>query len=161
MIFVALGTHERPFYRLVKEIDSLSENLKEKAVVQLGFTDYVFVSKNIKCYKYLTPQQFEKNLKKCSIFITHAGAGSIMSGIRLKKPVIVVPRLKEFNEHVDNHQLQITKKMQEHGTILPVYDINDLWKMIKKSRKIKPKELKTRSPIFDIIERILEKWSKI
>jgi UDP-N-acetylglucosamine transferase subunit ALG13 len=162
MIFVILGTHERPFYRLVEEIDRLclQDKIKEKVIVQLGFTDYNFKAKNVKAFKYLPQNEFEKYMKKAKILITHGGAGSIMSAVRLGKPVIAVPRREKFGEHADDHQLQIVKEMSKNKAIIPVYEIKELEKAIEKAKRMKVKKLKyEKAPVFRIIEEKLREWS--
>ncbi len=160
MIFVVLGTHERPFLRLVKEIDKLclEGKIKEKIIVQLGFTEYKFRAKNIEVYEFIPHSKFENIMKKSRIVITHGGAGSIMSAIRLKKPIIVVPRLAVYGEHADDHQLQIVEEMSKYGAIIPVLDIKKLYHAIKKIEKIKPKIPKLERPVFKIIKEKLKEW---
>lgn len=154
-----MGTHERPFYRLVKEIEKLirEKRINERVVIQLGFTDYR--AKGADCYKYLARKKYEKILKNANLIITHAGSGSILTALKLGKPVIAVPRRKVFGEHVNDHQLQIAEEMSKQRGVIAVYDINDLEKAIKKAKKIKIKKLKTIKPvIFKIIERKLKEW---
>lgn len=160
MIFVTLGTHERPFYRLVKEIEKLIKNkkIKERIVIQLGFTNYIV--SGAECYSFLPNERFERYVKNCSILITHGGLGSIMKGLRYGKVVVAVPRLSRFGEHTDDHQLQIVKEAQKRGSVLPVYDIKLLWKTIKIARKMKGKRRKhTPKKILFLIEHKLEEWN--
>ena len=160
MIFVVLGTHERPFYRLVKEIDKLAleGKIKERIIAQLGFTNYEFKAKNIEAYEYIPSDKFEKIMKKARIVITHGGSGTIMLAIRMKKPVIAVPRMAKFGEHADDHQLQIVKEMAKHGNVIAVYEIKNLMKAIKKAEKLKLKDIHIERPIFKIIEEKLKVW---
>jgi len=159
MIYVALGTHERPFYRLVKEIERLikEKKIKEKFIIQLGFTDY-FVN-GAECYKYLKVNDLEKYVNKCSVMITHGGLGSIMSGIEAGKPVIAVPRRKMFNEHTDDHQLQIVKEAKKYGVVISIHDIKDLENVIKKAKTLKVKKRKYKPiKILKIVEKTLGRW---
>lgn len=159
MIYVALGTHERPFYRLVKEIERLikEKKIKEEFIIQLGFTDYLV--NGARCYKYLKISDLEKYINKCSVMITHGGLGSIMAGIEAGKPVIAVPRRKMFNEHTDDHQLQIVKEAKRYGVVIPIYDIEDLEGAIKKAKTLKVKKRKYKAvKILKIVERTLRKW---
>lgn len=161
MIFVSLGTHERPFFRLVKEMDRLSceGKIKEKIMVQLGFTDYKFKSPRIEAEKYMNQKKFDSLFKKAEIIITHGGSGNILEAVSLGKPVVAVPRLSKFGEHVNDHQLQIVKEMEKLGNVFAVYDIEKLSEAIKKARAAGIKKIKKREPeIFHIIEKALEKW---
>ncbi len=163
IIFVSLGTHERPFLRLVKEIDKLVEEgkIKEDVFVQLGFTDYKFKSSKIKSEKYMTQEDFDKTFRNAKIIITHGGSGNILEAISQKKPVIAVPRLSKFGEHVNDHQLQIVEEMSKNKQVIPVYEISDLLSAIKKAKKMKIKKLRRKKPeIFRIIEEKLKEWEK-
>ncbi len=163
MIFVSLGTHERPFFRLVKEIDRLSEKgvIKDKVFVQLGFTDYKFKSQNIVAEKYMEQKKFDKLFKDADVIITHGGSGNILEAISQGKPVVAVPRLSKFGEHVNDHQLQIVSEMEKLGNVFAVYDIEKLLEAIKKAKAAGTKKVKGKPPeIFHIIENALEKWDK-
>jgi len=161
MIYVALGTHERPFYRLVKEVERLigAGKIKQKVIVQLGFTDYWV--KGAECHKYLETEEMEKCIKNCSMMVTHGGLGSIMRGIKAGKPVVVVPRRRMYNEHSDDHQLQIVEETKKLGNVIPVYDIRDLEVAIDKARKLKVrKKFYESKKIFNIIDKKLKEWEK-
>ena len=51
--------------------------------------------------------------------------------LQIGKTPIVVPRQRQFNEHVNDHQVDFTRKVaQRMGTIIPVEDINTLGDII-------------------------------
>ena len=58
--------------------------------------------------------------------ITHGGVGSILTGLRHNKKIIVAPRLAKHKEHVNDHQLQIINRFYEEGYILPLKDFDKL-----------------------------------
>ena len=109
MIFITVGTHEQPFDRLLKWIDELVEEkiIKEDIVCQKGFTDYE--PKNYKASKLLPYEDMDKYNKEARIIITHGGPASFIAPLSIGKIPIVVPRKTEFNEHVNNHQLDFCK----------------------------------------------------
>ena len=39
---------------------------------------------------------------------------------------VVVPRDPEFNEHVDNHQILFTRRLEEKKRVIGIYDIKKL-----------------------------------
>jgi len=163
MIFVSLGTHERPFLRLVKEIDRLSREgvVKEKIVVQLGFTDYEFKSRKIESEKYMSQKKFDTSFRDAEIIVTHGGSGNILDAISQGKPVVAVPRLSKLGEHVNDHQLQIVREMEKLGNVFAVYDIERLSEAIKKAKAAGAKKVKRKTPeIFGIIEKSLDGWEK-
>lgn len=48
--------------------------------------------------------------------------GSIINCIKANKKVIAVARLSKYNEHVNDHQLQIVKNFNEKGYIIGIED---------------------------------------
>ena len=156
MIFVAVGTHDQGFERLVRKIDDLVEEkkIRDNVIIQTGYTEYK--PKVCKWFKFASPQEFEKICKKSSLIITHAGVGSIMTCLKFSKSIIVVPRLKKFNEHRDDHQLQITKELEKQGKILAVYDISKLESTISKARTWKPKKSSKENKFLSLVDNYLK-----
>ena len=96
MILVTLGTQDKSFERLLKQIDKEIKNktIKEKIIVQAGYTKYQ--SKNMEIFDYKSQEELNELIKKCSFLITHAGVGSILNGLSNGKKVIAVPRLSKY-----------------------------------------------------------------
>ena len=140
MIFVTLGTQDKSFERLLKAIDREIErgNIKEKVVVQAGYTKYE--TKNMEIMDLVSQDEFDKLMKECSLLITHGGVGSILTGIKYGKPVIAAARLKKYKEHNNDHQKQIIKEFGDLGYILELRDFNKLGKMIEKSKTFKARK---------------------
>ena len=155
MIFVTVGTHTQNFNRLLKEVDRLVDRkkLKGKVVAQIGHSTYE--PKNMEWFRITTPNKFKELCKKAKLIITHGGAGNIITALSSNKPVIIVPRLKRFGECVDDHQLQLAKKLAKEGKAIAVYDIADLEDSIKNARKFKkfkPRKTKLADTIKTFIE---------
>lgn len=132
MIFVTVGTHEQPFNRLVKKVDELvSEgSIKEHVVVQTGFSTYE--PKNCEWHKMMSFEEMQRCLKDARIVITHGGPSSFIEALQFGKVPIVVPRREEYNEHVNDHQVDFTKLIEDRmNNIIPVYDINQLFETIE------------------------------
>ena len=147
MIFVTLGTQDKSFKRLLEEIDKQIKigNIKDEVIVQAGYTDYK--SDNMKIFKMIPMEEFDKYIKKCNILITHAGVGSIMSGLMNDKKVIAVPRLEKYNEHTNDHQLDIASSFSKEGYILSS-NIDDLEEILKEVKTFKPKKFKSNNEKF-------------
>lgn len=140
MILVTVGTQDKSFERLLKEIDRLIEKkiIKEEVVVQAGVTKYE--SKNMKIFDLIPKDEFEELIKKSRFIITHAGVGTVLTGLNNNKKIIAVSRLKKFNEHVNDHQTELVKYFAGNGYILGVNNIKDLESRIKEVDKFKPKK---------------------
>lgn len=126
MIFVTLGSQKFQFNRLLKEIDRLIEEKKicEEVFAQIGYSDYK--PKNYNYKEFLDREEFSQIMSKCDNVITHAGTGAIIGALKNEKKVIAVPRLKEFGEHVDNHQVQIVTQFKEMNLIIGLKDISNM-----------------------------------
>ena len=143
LILVTLGTQDKSFIRLVKEIDKLVEEkvIKEKVIVQLGLTDYK--SKNLETFSLIESVKLNELIKKADILITHGGVGSILSGLSYDKKVIAVPRLSMYKEHTNDHQIQIVNEFCKLGYILKCDDPKDLKDVLKQAKTFKPKKYKS------------------
>ena len=148
MIFVTLGTQDKGFSRLLDAIDKeiKNGNIKERVIVQAGHTEYT--SKNMEILKLVPMEEFDKYIKECDILITHAGVGSIMTGITNNKKVIAAARLKEYEEHNNNHQIQIATEFSNQGYIIYLENLDDLGKVLKEIDKFKPKKFKSNNKNF-------------
>ncbi len=148
LIFILVGTHPQPFGRLLEKIDALLEEgkIKEEVVAQTGISYYK--PKNYRVKSFFGNSEMESMIKKSSLIISHAGAGTIITALRAGKKIIVVPRLKKFGEHTNDHQLELTRAMEAKGKIVAVYEIEKLGDAIKAVRKFKP-ETATESPLAE------------
>lgn len=113
MIFVTVGTHEQPFDRLIKCIDNMVEKgiIKEEVIIQKGYTDYE--PKHCKSYKLLDYEEMQKYIKEARIIVTHGGPASFINVLAVGKIPIVVPRQKQYGEHVNNHQLEFAREIEK------------------------------------------------
>lgn len=113
MIFVTVGTHEQPFNRLLKVIDNMIENkqINEEVIVQKGYSDYEL--RNCKSYKLIDYNEMQKYINDARIVVTHGGPASFIAPISIGKIPIVVPRQKKYNEHVNDHQLEFARQVEE------------------------------------------------
>lgn len=167
MIFVCLGTQKFQFNRLLKWIDQLIDEkvITETVFAQIGFSDYI--PKNYDYIDFLCHDEFVKRIEECDLFITHGGVGSIQEGRQFDKKIIVVPRKAEFNEHIDNHQLEIAKKYDEMNLILKCEEYEELksklvnkeYENIGKKTHIKKNELLL-NYLFDYIAKEKENNGK-
>ena len=157
-ILVTLGTQDKPFNRLLEEIDSLIKkgNIKGEVIVQAGFTRYS--SDNMEIFDLIDRDEFSKLIKECDLLITHGGVGSILTGLKHKKKVISVPRLSKYGEHVNDHQIQIIENFSKMGYILKCMDVVDLDSVLKKVKSFKPKEyVSNTNNLIEIISQYIDK----
>lgn len=154
MIFVTVGTHEQPFNRLIEYIDNLKKDgvINEEVIMQTGFSTYG--PRYCKWSKLFPYKEMIQNVEKARIVITHGGPSSFIMPLQIGKIPVVVPRIHDFNEHVNNHQVDFAKAVAERmGNIIPVYEINELKNVIVNYENIvakMPSGMKSNNDKFNV-----------
>ncbi len=119
MIFVTVGTHEQPFNRLIETVDEMkAENVFEDDVItQTGYSTYE--PKFCEWQKLYPYDKMLELVNQARIVITHGGPSSFIMPLQIGKIPIVVPRQKQYGEHVNDHQLEFCKAVEERfGNII-------------------------------------------
>ena len=156
LIFVTLGTQDKPFTRLLEAIEQEIENgnITDEVIVQSGFTKYK--SDRMQVFDLISQEAFSDYMQKADLIITHGGVGSIITALNFEKKVIAAPRLAQFGEHINDHQLQIIKCFEQKNYILPLYDFDKLNEVIEKSKEFMPsKFISNRDNFLQFIERMI------
>lgn len=137
MIFVTVGTHEQQFNRLVENIDNLVKDgkIKEEVFIQTGYSTYVPTSCNYS--NWLSYEEMNRYIQEAHIVVTHGGPASFIAPLQVGKVPIVVPRIAELGEHVNNHQLEFVREISARtNAIIPVYHIDQLGKSLMEYDRI-------------------------
>ncbi|SHJ92904.1 UDP-N-acetylglucosamine transferase subunit ALG13 [Anaerobranca californiensis DSM 14826] len=157
MIFVVLGTQDIPFTRLLKKLDRLITDgkIKEQVIVQSGFTKYS--KNNMKVFDFLSPEEMDSYYDKAKFIISHGGTGSLMKGIKKRKKIIAVPRLAKYNEHKDDHQLEIVRLFAEKKYLLAIENIDELDKALEDIETFEPEiYISKKDVIIKTIEQFID-----
>lgn len=128
MIFVTIGSQE-PFDRLIEAIDFIAPSFNTSIVAQVFRSNYK--TKNIRTVEFISPIEYNEQIKQADIIIAHAGMGTILSVLQLQKPLIVVPRLAKYHETRNNHQVATAIEFEKMGYLRVAYDRDELQKHIK------------------------------
>jgi len=108
MIFVAVGT-QFAFDRLIRFMDEWAAENDEEVIAQIADGEYQ--PKHIKFERFMDGEQYNKNIKEASVFVSHAGMGNIISAKELQTPIIVINRQLKLGEHRNDHQADGLKWM--------------------------------------------------
>lgn len=152
-----LGTQNNSFHRLLEEVDRLIEigRINEDVIVQAGYTKYE--SDNMKIIDFVSDNEIEKIEQQADLIITHGGVGSIIGSIEKGKKVIAVPRLKQYGEHVNDHQLDIVESFDQLGYIIGIEDVSQLGEALQRVDKFKPKKyIQNTGNIIKIVEDFID-----
>lgn len=116
MIFVSVGTHEAPFDRMLRAIYEL--DLDEELVVQHG-PSAIRSERAIEA-EYLSFDEVVAYIRDARVVFMHAGVGSVMISLANGKRPIVMARRQRLGEHVDDHQLELARRLEENGLVTVV-----------------------------------------
>lgn len=114
MIFVTVGS-QLPFDRLVKSMDDWAAIHPSEVFAQIG--DSTYHPKNFKFCDSITPTAYQQAMKKADLIISHVGTGVIITALELGKPLLLMPRLVEYKEIRNNHQLTSIQYFSKFPTI--------------------------------------------
>ncbi|MGI8660160.1 MAG: glycosyltransferase, partial [Thermoleophilaceae bacterium] len=120
MIFVTVGTHHQRFDRLLDALGALDGDL----VVQHGPgapPRGVAVARD-----FMPFDEMLARFREADVVVTHAGVGSILCATREGHVPLVVPRRADLGEHVDDHQLELTRALAARGSVIAVDDVGRL-----------------------------------
>lgn len=163
MILVVLGTQDKEFTRLPIEIERLVEigKITDKVIIQIGNTKFKtkLAEDKIEIIKFNSPDEMKQLIRNADLLITHGGVATIIEGLNFGKKIIAVPRLKQYKEHVNNHQLQIIENFNDKGYIIGTNGIEDISTALDKVNNFIPKEYESNNKEF--VSKLEEKIIKL
>ena len=129
--------------------------IKDKVIVQAGSTK--FESKDMEVFNLIEQDKFNILMEQADTIITHGGVGSIVTAVKLGKKVIAVPRLKQYGEHVNDHQIQIVETFSNQGFIKGIKDVSELKETLREIDTFIPNKLESNTEhIINIIEDFIQ-----
>ncbi len=132
-IFVTVGTQPHPFMRIFEMIELVAYEANYR--MQTGTCDYQNDEYFVKRYI----NDFETEIKEADVIICHGGVGSILSGLENKKKIIAVPRRKDLEEHVNDHQIEVCQEFTDQGYILMAQTPEELEAALFKIETFEPR----------------------
>lgn len=121
--------HTAGFERLIRKMDEIAGRVDEEVVMQIGHTRYI--PQNAKSFKFVAEDELKKLCHEARAVVTH-GAMTIIDALQEGTPVIAVPRLHKYGEHINDHQLYFVQELQKAGKVAAVYDVDELEEALKK-----------------------------
>ena len=156
MIFVTVGTHYLGFDRLIKKMDEIAGKMDEEVIAQIGSTKYI--PKNMVYFKFAKDENEILELcEKARIIVSHGGAGSILTILNYMKPALIVPRFKKFNEHIDDHQLELAEVYKKERKLIVIYDVENIETALKEVVNLDFKKNKKEKKLINFLKNLIEK----
>lgn len=116
MIFATVGSH--PTYLFERFLQALESLPGEDLVVQYGPGQPP--SNAARAVPWMTFAEIVDHMERAEQVVSHAGAGTILCAARAGQVPIVFPRLERFGETVDDHQLELARRLAEDGRVIVV-----------------------------------------
>ena len=122
MIFVTTGFHNVPFDRLIRWVDeiALQGAFAEPFLVQKGHSELPL--RACEGIDFVQMDDFADYVRRSKCVITHGGTGSVMTSLMAGKRPILVPRLSQFGEVCNDHQLEIAREFERKGWVCVATD---------------------------------------
>ena len=153
MILVLCGTQKQNFTRMIREVEKLADN--NEIIVQAGHSQYS--SDKMEIFDFISPEKLKILYEKAAYIITHAGAGSMFQAIKSKKKTLAFPRLQKYDEHVDDHQLQLAEKLQKMGYLMVFHDGDEMISVFNRMKEFEEKIYSLEGQIPSLIDDQLAK----
>lgn len=126
MIFVCVGSREYQFDRLLIKLDELvgQGQITDTVFAQIGQSSYLPQYYEYK--RFMPVDEFKKYQRDADLIISHGGTGALIGALKMGKPVLAVPRLAKYGEHIDDHQIQVAELLAAEGYLKYVIEMKDL-----------------------------------
>ncbi len=124
MIYVTVGTLFLDFPRLINEVDRIAASYDELVIVQkgLGTTS----PSHCQYFDFKPREEILRLQQQARVIVAHAGIGSVLDALNVRRPLIVVPRLKKYGEHLTDHQIDLARGIERRGWGRVIWEIEEL-----------------------------------
>ena len=134
MIFITVGT-QLSFERLISSVDVFFADKEETSVfAQIGPS--FNMPQNITSAKFLLPLEAEKYFEEADLIIAHAGMGSVLTALKYRKPILVMPRKASLGEHRNDHQMATAKWLQELPGVFVAWNEKELIEFLETKEQL-------------------------
>ena len=138
MILVTVGTERFSFNRLMEWINSLIQQKliqpdREEIIIQYG--SCTITPQGTNNFSVLPSEEFNKIVTQARLIIAHCGEGTLDLLSKITKPFILVPRSSTYQEHVDNHQIELAEALAQQGVSI-ANSLQDLVEFIANPKRV-------------------------
>lgn len=132
MIFVTVGSAEKglEFTRLVREMDRVAGAIGADVLIQRGTVAYE--PKHARHVRFVQFDEALRLFEQADLVVGHCGAGTVLNAIRLRKPMVLVPRRVDAGElDTDDHQMELAALFVQARGIRVVEDTDRLEEAVR------------------------------
>jgi UDP-N-acetylglucosamine transferase subunit ALG13 len=136
MILVTVGA-QMPFDRLIRAMDTwASWRGRRDVYAQIG--PDAWKPTHFRWIEFLAPSEFRQHVQHAELVVAHAGMGSIISALELRRPILVMPRQSSLGETRNDHQVGTAKRFLEMGCVNVAFDEKELIRKLELSHNLEP-----------------------
>lgn len=136
MIFVTVGT-QGPFDRLIRPIDGWAhENDRSDVFAQIGRN--AWKPTRLEWVEHLDAGEFRDRVARAEAVVSHAGMGTILTALELRRPLLIMPRRVALLEQRNDHQVATARKLQQLGLATVAEDEDELADCLRSLDALKP-----------------------
>lgn len=148
--------HTKGFDRLLKKMDEIASTSSEEVVMQIGHAS--FRPQYAKWFDFTTEEGIKEWCKKARVVVTQP-AMSILDAQQQGTPVIAVPRLKKYDEVIDDHQLDFAQELERQGKVIAIYNVDKLEETLKRT-DLKPSSLAQDTRLMNALRKYIAKFEE-
>lgn len=116
MIFATVGSH--PTFRFDRLLNALEGLPGDELVVQYGPGEPPANARE--AVAFMSFAEMLAHMDRASVVVSHAGVGSILCALQSGRVPVVMPREAQFEETVDDHQVELARALAPTGRIVLV-----------------------------------------
>lgn len=151
MIFATVGSTQIRFDRFTEALAALPA---ERLLVQHGPMEAPAAA--ARAVPFMQFPEVVESMERADTVVCHAGAGSILCALRVGHTPVVMPRLKAFEETVDDHQLEFSRALAAEGKVIAVEDPSRLAAAVAAAPPRRPPEELQALPIQAAVREALQ-----
>lgn len=155
MILVTVGTHTAPFDPLVKAAEAFAEMVTEEVVIQRGVSRCV--PRSARSFDFCTSVELAALMEASRVVVCHA-ADTVLDALRLERPVVAVTRLRQFGEHINDHQVDFAHALALAGWVHVLDDPMNLAVVIEAAASAPPPVPPANPGLANAIRRQILEW---
>ena len=127
-----------PFDRLVRAVDDAAGRglVWDEIFAQVGQAKYH--PRNMEWVGTLDREVFSERVASARALIAHAGMGTILAALAAGKPLLVMPRLSRYREHMSDHQVATARVFEGLGHVLAAKDETEIARVLERLRTFVP-----------------------
>lgn len=127
MIFLTVGT-QLPFDRLVAAVDEWAAAGSVPVFAQTAAGKYR--PRHCDHADYVPPTLADELFRKADLVVSHAGMGSILTALKYRKRILVLPRKASLGEHRNEHQLATARWLGKKPGVFVADEAADIARLL-------------------------------